>query len=68
VRRNVIAERYGDIVAALDRRDTEVTISTTVTYQDGSTVERKIPLRILDLSTFTVPQRRGRRPVWSGRR
>jgi long-chain acyl-CoA synthetase len=67
VRRNVIVERYGDIIAALDRRDAEVTISTTVTYQDGTTVERKIPLRILDLSTFTMPEQRLRRPVWSGR-
>jgi long-chain acyl-CoA synthetase len=68
VRRGVIADRYADIISALARGDTEVTMSSTVTYQDGTTVERKIPLRIYDLSTFAVPEGRGRRPVWSGRR
>jgi long-chain acyl-CoA synthetase len=67
VRRGVIAERYADIITALDRGDAEVTMSSTVTYQDGTTVERKIPLRIFDLSTFAVPEGRGRRPIWSGR-
>ncbi|MQA61310.1 MAG: AMP-binding protein [Actinophytocola sp.] len=68
VRRGVIGKRYADIIAALGRGDAEVTTSSSVTYQDGSTVERKIPLRIFDLATFTVPRGRGRRPVWSGRR
>lgn len=68
VRRNVIEQRYADIIAALDRGDAEVTIASTVTYQDGTSVERTIPLRIFDLDTFSVPEGRGRRPVWSGRR
>jgi long-chain acyl-CoA synthetase len=67
VRRGVIAERYADIIAALDRGDAEVTIRATVTYQDGTTVERKIPLRVFDVTTFAVPEGRARRPVWSGR-
>ena len=53
VRRNVIDQRYGDIIAALNRGDAEVTISSTVTYQDGSSVERKIPLRVFDLFPMT---------------
>jgi long-chain acyl-CoA synthetase len=68
VRRGVIAERYADIIAALSRGDADVTIGSTVTYQDGTSVERKIPLRIFDLATFSVPEHRRRRPVWSGRR
>ncbi|WP_084037057.1 AMP-binding protein [Haloechinothrix halophila] len=67
VRRGVIAERYADIIAALSRGDEEVTLSSTVTYQDGTSVERKTPLRIFDLSTFALPEGHKRRPVWSGR-
>ena len=68
VRRNVISDRYGEIISALTRGDDSVTISSTVTYQDGSRVERRLTLRIVDLTTFRVPDGRGRRPVWSGRR
>jgi long-chain acyl-CoA synthetase len=66
VRRNVIAERYAELIEALERGEDEVTIRTTVTYQDGSRVERKIPLRIFDVTAYQSTQR-GRRPVWSGR-
>jgi long-chain acyl-CoA synthetase len=45
-----------------------VDVSTTVTYQDGSTVQREIRLAIVDMSTYHVPEGRKRRPVWSGRR
>ena len=67
VRRNVISERYADIIAALDEGRDDVTIRSTITYQDGSRVERQIVLHIVDLTTFRVPEGRGRRPVWSGR-
>ncbi|MPY77816.1 MAG: AMP-binding protein [Actinophytocola sp.] len=67
VRRGVIAERYADIIDALGRGEEEVTLSSTVTYQDGTSVERKTPLRIFDLSTFALPEGHRRRPVWSGR-
>jgi len=43
-------------------------VHTTVTYQDGSKVDRTIRLRIYDLASYQVPEGRGRRPVWSGRR
>ncbi|MGH3947595.1 MAG: AMP-binding protein [Pseudonocardiaceae bacterium] len=68
VRRGVIAERYADLIAALERGAGEVTISSTVTYQDGTITERKIPLRIFDLKGFAAEQGQGTRPVWSGRR
>ncbi|GAA1158520.1 AMP-binding protein [Ornithinicoccus hortensis] len=68
VRRNVIADRYADIIAALDRGDDQVAIRSRVTYQDGSSVERELVLQIFDLTTYTIPEGRGRRPVWSGRR
>ncbi|MFK5633698.1 AMP-binding protein [Ornithinimicrobium sp. LYQ103] len=72
VRRNVIAERYGDIIAALQHPsghgDDVVKIASRITYQDGSSVERELTLRIFDLTTYSIPEGRGRRPVWSGRR
>jgi long-chain acyl-CoA synthetase len=68
VRRNVIADRYGQIIDALAQGAGEVTIRSLVTYQDGSQVERNLVLQIVDMSTFRAPEGRGRRPVWSGRR
>lgn len=68
VRRNVIDERYADLIAALRRGDQEVSISSRITYQDGSSVLRELVLRIFDLTTYQIPAGRGRRPVWSGRR
>jgi len=68
VRRNVITERYADIISALESGAPGVDVSTTVTYQDGSTVQREIRLAIVDMSTYHVPEGRTRRPVWSGRR
>jgi long-chain acyl-CoA synthetase len=68
VRRTVIAERYADIIAALDRGDDAATIRSLVTYQDGTRLERTLSLAVVDLSTFRPPDGRGRRPVWSGRR
>jgi long-chain acyl-CoA synthetase len=68
VRRNVIADRYGEIIAALERGDESATIRSTVTYQDGTRLERTLVLDVVDLTTFHAPDARGRRPVWSGRR
>jgi long-chain acyl-CoA synthetase len=68
VRRNVIHDRYADIISALRRGDSQVSVRSRVTYQDGTSVERVLDLRIFDLTTYEIPQGRGRRPVWSGRR
>ena len=68
VRRNVIAERYADLIAALENRQDSVSITNTVTYQDGTTVKRTIDLKIRDLDGYVPPERKSVRPVWSGRR
>lgn len=68
VRRSVINQRYADIIAALGKGEPSVEVRSVVTYQDGSTVERTIDLRVFDLTSYAVPAGRGRRPVWSGRR
>ncbi|MBB3668237.1 AMP-binding protein [Garicola koreensis] len=67
VRRNVVADRYAPVIEALANEEDSVTITSAVTYQDGSVVERPIPLRIFDLNTFTIPTGAKQRKVWSGR-
>jgi long-chain acyl-CoA synthetase len=65
VRRNVIARRYAEILAALARGDDAVSVHTTVRYQDGSEVERTLTLPIRGpLAPGALAVRR-RRPVWS---
>jgi len=68
VRRNVIAERYADLIEALERADDSVSITNTVTYQDGTSVKRTIVLKIRDLDGYEPPKHKNVRPVWSGRR
>lgn len=67
VRRGVIAQRYGDVIAALDQDEPEVKIHATVRYQDGSRADRPITLAVhRSLDPDALAGRR-RRPVWSGR-
>jgi long-chain acyl-CoA synthetase len=68
VRRSVISERYADIIDALARGLPSVAVRSMISYQDGSRTERRLDLRIFDLDGYRVPEGRGRRPVWSGRR
>ncbi|GAA4514427.1 AMP-binding protein [Brevibacterium yomogidense] len=68
VRRNVIGERYAPIISALAAGEEELTITSTITYQDGTVAERKLPLTIFDLTGYTLPAGRTRRQVWSGRK
>ncbi len=68
VRRNVIGARYAAIIDALATQRDRVGVTSTVTYQDGTKIDRDIDLRIFDLTTYREPDGRGRRPVWSGRR
>ncbi|MBA0126238.1 AMP-binding protein [Haloechinothrix sp. YIM 98757] len=68
VRRGVIAERYADIISALDRGDAEVVVGSTITYQDGTVVDRKTPLRIFPMSEFTGDDVTGTATVWGDRR
>jgi len=52
VRRNIIAEKYADLIAALyDGRDT-VSTRTEVTYEDGRKGEIRAVLKIEDARTF----------------
>jgi long-chain acyl-CoA synthetase len=66
VRRGVISERYGELIEALYGDADSVTVRSTVTYQDGTTAERKIELAILTMDGFTPAPKR-RRFAWSGR-
>ncbi|HSJ21339.1 MAG TPA: AMP-binding protein [Nocardioidaceae bacterium] len=68
VRRNVIAERYADLISALERAEDSVSITNTVTYQDGTSVKRTINLKIRDMEGYVPPKHKKQRPVWSGRR
>jgi long-chain acyl-CoA synthetase len=68
VRRNVIAERYAELIAALERGEESVSITNTVTYQDGTSVKRTINLKIRDLDGYQPPTHKKQRAVWSGRR
>jgi len=67
VRRNVIATRYADIIAALDGDEPTVEVDTTVAYQDGTTAERAITLTIHRPVDVEQLAGRRRRPAWSGR-
>jgi long-chain acyl-CoA synthetase len=67
VRRNVIAQRYADIIAALTDGSSSLDVHTTVTYQDGTTAERTITLAIHEPIAQQELAGRRRRPVWSGR-
>ena len=66
VRRKTIGRRYVDIITALYSGVEEVTVSSVITYQDGSTVERPVSLRIHSMSDFTVPEeKKSRQFAWS---
>ncbi|HEX5542052.1 MAG TPA: AMP-binding protein [Micromonospora sp.] len=67
VRRGVIADRYADIIAALESAAPHVDVHTTVTYQDGTRADRTITLAIRAPIAQDALARRRRRPVWSGR-
>ncbi|MFW6203464.1 MAG: AMP-binding protein [Actinomycetota bacterium] len=66
VRRGVIVERYGDLVDALYGDADSVSVTSTITYQDGTTAERTIALTILTMDGFT-PATTRRGFAWSGR-
>jgi long-chain acyl-CoA synthetase len=68
VRRNVIADRYADLIKALEDGDDSVSITNKVTYQDGTEVKRTIKLVIRDLEGYESPEHLKQRPIWSGRR
>jgi long-chain acyl-CoA synthetase len=67
IRRGVIRDRYGELIAALyDESLDAVKVATTITYQDGSTADREVDLRIISMDRFT-PSGARRRYAWSRR-
>jgi hypothetical protein len=56
----VVADRYRDIVTALENRAASVTIHTTVTYQDGTRSDRELELAVRSLDGFVPAPRRRR--------
>jgi len=67
VRRSVVNERYADLIQALEDGEPEVSITNTVTYQDGTTAKRQVTLRIWPLDDYEPPRGQKQRPVWSSR-
>jgi long-chain acyl-CoA synthetase len=59
VRRTTINDRYAAIIDALYRESDAVTVTSVVTYQDGTRAEREITLRVA--SANGVPARAQRR-------
>ena len=68
VRRGVIGERYADIIAALYGDGRDVTIRTTVTYQDGARVERDVTLAIESVNGASAAEPAKRRRLLAGSR
>ena len=66
VRRDVVADRYSDIVDALYADADAVTIHSTVTYQDGTRRDRDIDLRIMSMDGF-VPEESTQGFAWRTR-
>jgi long-chain acyl-CoA synthetase len=54
VRRNIIAEKYGDLVNALYDGSKSISTETEVTYEDGRKGSIKATLEIRDAKTFEV--------------
>ena len=57
VRRRIIEEKYGDIIAALYDGSTSVSTTTEVTYEDGRKGSISATLEIRDAATSAVPQK-----------
>jgi long-chain acyl-CoA synthetase len=68
VRRRTIRERYAKLINALyDPEASRVTITSIITYQDGSTVDREVELRIFSMDDYEFSGQR-RRYAWSRHR
>jgi long-chain acyl-CoA synthetase len=67
VRRGLISDRYGELIEALYGDAGSVSVTSTVTYQDGTTAERTIGLKVWSMDGF-APAPRRRRFAWSRRR
>jgi long-chain acyl-CoA synthetase len=63
VRRTTISDRYGGIIEALYSDAPSVTVTSVVTYQDGTRAEREISLRIEAVDGAAPPRARRRRAL-----
>jgi long-chain acyl-CoA synthetase len=68
VRRQTINSRYAEIIDALYGESEAVTVTSVVTYQDGTQAEREITLRVatVDGATPALRAERSREPIGSG--
>jgi long-chain acyl-CoA synthetase len=51
VRRNLVAQRYEDIIAALYSQNQHIDVETVITYQDGRTAKLQTRLRVESVDT-----------------
>jgi long-chain acyl-CoA synthetase len=58
VRRNIIEQKYADLIAALYDGSTTISTETEVTYEDGRKGVLKATLKIVDAATVASPERR----------
>lgn len=58
VRRNIIAEKYRDLITALYNGSTSISTQTEVTYEDGRKGLLRATLQIADAATVPMPERR----------
>lgn len=65
VRRDVIRDRYDAVIAGLVGDRDHVDLSSRVTYQDGTSVDRELTLAIRGLDGFEIPEASRRRVEWS---
>jgi long-chain acyl-CoA synthetase len=49
VRRGVISEKYGDIIEAIYRGESQIPVDTVIRFQDGTTQRVRTSLRVVDL-------------------
>ena len=57
VRRNIIEDKFSDLITALYDGSASVSTETEVTYEDGRKGSIKATLNVLDAKVFDVPQR-----------
>ncbi len=68
VRRNVITERYREIIEALRGDADSVTVHSTVTYQDGSRTKREVTLQIVSMDGLSAKDLGARKLFAGGRK
>ncbi|MFC5730749.1 MULTISPECIES: AMP-binding protein [Nocardioides] len=68
VKRSVIEERYAELIEGLARGEDKVSVTNTVTYQDGTVIKREVSMNVYSMDGYEPPADAKSRPVWSSRR